>query len=158
MEIKSRVRNCVLLAISSYDGGDFLTLQVIDGALIFTVNNGAGPEHVKLNLKRKNLFCDGHWHTIRIYKVKNFLTVGVDNVNSHTQMKKRKASTTDTKDPLYLGGVPGNFSSAGLLIQDHFIGCIRSISLGRKVRRRKNIMINEIQVIGDISKDGCPVD
>ena len=65
LEIKPRVASCVLVAIIG-DNGDYLTVQMSDGSLIFTVDNGAGAETMTYTPDSKRQLCDGHWHHIKV--------------------------------------------------------------------------------------------
>lgn len=63
MEIKPRSTSGVLLAV--HGKKDYLLLQMIDGVIKFTVDNGKGP--ITSSFKSPNneyLFCDGNWHSI----------------------------------------------------------------------------------------------
>lgn len=63
MEIKPRTQNALLLSVGALE---FLTLQLINGTVKFSVNNGAGIETVIYDPTQKNLLCDGHWHQIKV--------------------------------------------------------------------------------------------
>ena len=52
--------------------------------------------------------CNGHWHRIKALKAKNIVTLYVDGVFAHPPgYSAGSGSSTDTTDPLYIGGVPG---------------------------------------------------
>lgn len=64
LEIKSRTKNAILLSVGKLE---FLTLQLLNGTVKFSVNNGAGIETVIYEPPINNLICDGHWHQIKVY-------------------------------------------------------------------------------------------
>lgn len=74
MEIKSRTKNAVLLSVGKLE---FLTLQLLNGTVKFSVDNGAGIETVIYEPPAHNLICDGHWHQIKVlfYYLLNILGI-----------------------------------------------------------------------------------
>ncbi|KRZ28597.1 Laminin-like protein epi-1 [Trichinella pseudospiralis] len=161
-EIKPRSKNAILFVIASGDGSEFITLQMVDAVLMLSVEHEQqAGQRLKLSMKSNSALCDGHWHSIRVLKVKNFVTIAVDGNNAHMQLKKRKADAMEEKKhTLYVGGLPENFSSTGLLMRNHFVGCMRSLSFDQTHRRHrhKRVDLRQITVFGDVSKEGCPVD
>ncbi len=63
MQVKPRNVSGILLAIQG-KRGDYLILQLIDGTLVFTVDNGRGPISAKFKPQDDFQFCDGRWHDI----------------------------------------------------------------------------------------------
>jgi len=62
MEIKPRNISGLLLAIQGRR--DYLILQMVDGTMTFTVDNGRGPITAIYKPTNKSLFCNGEWHMI----------------------------------------------------------------------------------------------
>ncbi len=62
MDIKPRNVSGILLAIQGRR--DYLILQMIDGTLTFTVDNGRGPITAVFKPQSPAQFCDGQWHNI----------------------------------------------------------------------------------------------
>lgn len=64
MHIKPRFVSGVLLSV--HGRKDYLLLQMVDGAISFTVDNGRGPisSTFKPPDNNKYYFCDGNWHFI----------------------------------------------------------------------------------------------
>ena len=63
MQIKPRNVSGILLAIQGRR--DYLILQMIDGTLTFTVDNGRGPITAIFKPQDSSFqFCDGQWHDI----------------------------------------------------------------------------------------------
>ena len=62
MEIKPRNISGLLLAIQARN--DYLLLQMVDGTMTFTVNNGRGPITAVFKPSDQFQFCDGKWHNI----------------------------------------------------------------------------------------------
>ncbi|VDK75274.1 unnamed protein product [Litomosoides sigmodontis] len=154
LEVRPRIKTAVLLSVGILE---YLTLQFINGTVKFIVDNGAGPETVTHVPNMSNALCDGHWHHIKLYKTKNLMTLTVDGRSNLNIMKKGKKTDTNTKDPLYLGGVPKGTKSRGLETTEGFLGCVRVLNMGKKPRKRKNIDLSQVSLFGDITKNSCPV-
>uniref|UniRef100_A0A0K2UE20 Laminin subunit alphalike [Acyrthosiphon pisum] n=1 Tax=Lepeophtheirus salmonis TaxID=72036 RepID=A0A0K2UE20_LEPSM len=63
MDIKPRNISGILLAIQGRK--DYLILQMIDGAIQFTADNGRGPIFSSFKPKTTFSLCDGKWHRIQ---------------------------------------------------------------------------------------------
>ena len=64
----------ILLAIQGRK--DYLMLQMVEGTMTFTVDNGRGPIMAVFKPDSKFKFCDGNWHEIhgKHYNLKNIFT------------------------------------------------------------------------------------
>ena len=61
--MKPRTKNAVLLSVGVLE---YLTLQILNGTIKFSVDNGAGVESVTYSPPANNIICDGHWHQIKV--------------------------------------------------------------------------------------------
>ena len=52
---------------------DFLLLQMVNGALIFSVDNGRGPIVATYVAPHEHHLCDGKWHFVQGMKISHFL-------------------------------------------------------------------------------------
>uniref|UniRef100_A0A915EQH0 Laminin G domain-containing protein n=1 Tax=Ditylenchus dipsaci TaxID=166011 RepID=A0A915EQH0_9BILA len=160
LEIKPRTKNAVLLSVGKLE---FLTLQILNGTVKFSVDNGAGVESVIFEPTADNLICDGHWHQIKLYKKKNLITLNVDGKSNLKIMKKKSATDASTKDPLYLGGVPKDIKLKGLDTVEPYIGCVRILSIGKKTRKRSSpptstsVDLSEMTLFGSVERNSCPL-
>ena len=62
MWIKPRNISGIILAVRGRR--DYLILQMVDGSLIFNVDNGRGPITASFEPESKFQFCNGQWHEI----------------------------------------------------------------------------------------------
>lgn len=62
LEIKPRNISGLLLAVHS--SRDYLKLEMIDGSVNFTVDNGNGAVSTVFKPPSSSYFCDGHWHSV----------------------------------------------------------------------------------------------
>ncbi|CAG2159955.1 unnamed protein product [Oppiella nova] len=147
LEIKPRTLSGVLLAV--FGQTDYLLIYLNDGNLTFAVDNGAGSFNVTFNPSSKYYLCDGEWHTVHASKINNVVTLTIDKQFGDTGMGIGGVSSTDTKDPLYIGGVPVDVQlSKGIV--DNFVGCLRVVEMNS---RRHSL--NQARVEGHVTLNSC---
>ena len=103
-----------------------MILQMVDGAMTFTVNNGRGPIVAVFKPDYKFRLCDGQWHEIHAVKAKvqlpltekvdkltpekfipqNVVTLSVNDVFAQPGIGVPGVSSTDTNHGLFIGGHP----------------------------------------------------
>ncbi|KAK2094641.1 Laminin subunit alpha-1 [Saguinus oedipus] len=108
LEFRTSSQNGVLLGISTAKV-DAIGLELMDGKILFHVNNGAGRITASYEPKTATALCDGKWHTLQANKSKHRITLIVDGNavgagNPHTQ-----STSVDTNNPIYVGGYPGTY-------------------------------------------------
>ena len=62
LSIKPRHPSGLILAV--HGNKDYIVLQMINGTVKFTVNNGHGPFSSTFSASGPFDLCDGNWHTI----------------------------------------------------------------------------------------------
>uniref|UniRef100_A0A0K0D1J4 LAM_G_DOMAIN domain-containing protein n=1 Tax=Angiostrongylus cantonensis TaxID=6313 RepID=A0A0K0D1J4_ANGCA len=159
MEVRPRTQNGLLFSVGVVE---YLTVQILGGSIKFTVDSGAGAETLTYAPSAANALCDGHWHSIKIMKKKNLMTLTVDGKSNLNIMKKSKKPETVTKDPIYLGGVPESVVSKGIETREPYVGCMRIMNLGtsmkHKSRKKKQLDVSTLDVYGDVNKQECHLD
>ncbi|KAK6036371.1 laminin G domain protein [Cooperia oncophora] len=63
LEVRPRTKNGVLFSVGVVE---YLTVQILDGAVKFTVDSGSGAESLVYTPPTTNTICDGHWHSIKV--------------------------------------------------------------------------------------------
>ena len=63
LDIRPRRASGVLMSV--HGRRDFLLLQMVNGVLKFSVDNGKGAISAQYTPPHEYYFCDGHWHTIQ---------------------------------------------------------------------------------------------
>ncbi|VDO27999.1 unnamed protein product [Haemonchus placei] len=158
LEVRPRTQNGVLFSVGVIE---YLTVQILNGNVKFTVNSGSGDESLIYTPPLANTICDGHWHSIKIMKKKNLMTLTVDGKSNLNIMKRGKKHETVTKDPIYLGGVPESVVSKGLETREPYVGCMRIMNLGGgkkdKMRRKKQLDVSMLDIYGNVNKQECPL-
>lgn len=132
---------------------DYLIVQMVDGHVVAIVNNGAGPIRASYAPPEPHYLCDGEWHTIQAIKTSNIVTVSVDGVFSDPAIGVAGVSSTNTKDPLYIGGMPDDeiLEKAGVETTQQFVGCMRFLELKNKPQS-----FAQSRVFGKVLLNTCP--
>ena len=149
MEIKPRSTSGILMSV--HGRRDFLLLQMVNGALIFSVDNGRGPIVATYIPPQEHHLCDGKWHYIQAIKAKNVVTLSVDNVFLEPGIGVAGVSSTDTNNPLFIGGHPNPSKPRGIKTQEQFVGCIRNLNINGN-----HLRFGSTQAIGSVTATTCP--
>jgi laminin alpha 3/5 len=149
MMIKPRNLTGILAAVRGRR--DYLVLAMNEGAIEFTVDNGRGPIQATFQPGDKHEFCNGEWHEIHAVKAKNVVTLSVNKIFAQPGIGVPGVSSTDTNNPLFLGGHPrpGKFSIRG--DQVNYSGCMKEV-----VIEGKPVEMTADRLIGDIHSHVCP--
>uniref|UniRef100_UPI00398EB503 laminin subunit alpha-1 n=1 Tax=Pristiophorus japonicus TaxID=55135 RepID=UPI00398EB503 len=127
-EFRSTMRSAVLLGISSAKV-DAIGLEIVNGKVLFHVNNGAGRITARYEPKDLSQLCDGKWHKLRANKSKHRIALTVDGVTVQVDNPYTHSNSADTNDPIYVGGYPANVKQNCLTLQKPFQGCMRNLKL-----------------------------
>ncbi len=150
MKIKPRNVTGLLLAIQGRK--DFMILQMVDGAMTFTVNNGRGPIVAVFKPSDRFQFCDGRWHEIHAVKAKNVVTLSVDDIFAQPGIGVPGVSSTDTNHGLFIGGHAKPERLTALETGGvPFVGCVKDI-----VIERTPLKITQSMLKGDVHSHVCP--
>jgi len=149
MMIKPRNTSGILVAVKGRR--DYLILQMVDGSIQFTVDNGRGPITAIFKPNDPFEFCNGQWHEIHAVKAKNVVTLSVNKIFAQPGIGVPGVSSTDTNNPLFLGGHPrpGRFSLD--INQVNYVGCMKDV-----VVESNPVDITDDKIFGDIHSHVCP--
>uniref|UniRef100_A0A8C4QTM2 Laminin G domain-containing protein n=1 Tax=Eptatretus burgeri TaxID=7764 RepID=A0A8C4QTM2_EPTBU len=87
---------------------NFLGVELVDGQIVFQVDNGGRSFSVTHTPVESGGLCDGRWHRLKGRKVKNRLLLWVDGKVSEN-LSKHPLRSANTKNHIYLGGYPGKY-------------------------------------------------
>jgi len=79
LDIRPRKTSGVLMSV--HGRRDFLLLQMVNGVLKFSVDNGKGAISAQYTPPHEYYFCDGQWHTIQgtsrnwVFRILSYLTL-----------------------------------------------------------------------------------
>ncbi|XP_054924474.1 laminin subunit alpha isoform X2 [Dermacentor andersoni] len=147
LDIKPRRTSGILFAVHSNSQKDFVLLQMVDGNIIFSADNGAGI--IKASVTAGNL-CDGEWHTVKAAKNKNIVSLAVG-AASNLAIGRGGVTATDTMNPLYIGGVPDPSKTRATATHEQYVGCIRYLQINGKLQS-----MAESTVYGNVQLNSCP--
>ncbi|XP_012581228.1 PREDICTED: laminin subunit alpha-1 [Condylura cristata] len=128
LEFRTSSENGVLLGISTAKV-DALGLEIVNGKLLFHVNNGAGRITATYEPKATSSLCNGKWHTLQANKSKHRLMLIVDGNAVHAESPHTQSTSADTNNPIYVGGYPAGVKQNCLTSQTSFRGCMRKLTL-----------------------------
>lgn len=149
-DIKPRTLNGLLLSVHGKNA--MFALQMINGTINFTVDNGGGPFTTVFHPDEKQNFCDGEWHTVRATKTQYVISLIVDKVAANPTIGAVTAVSTDTSRPLFLGGHPYLSKARGLTVRRPFMGCIRNVEIKNSPQP-----INLEMATGNVRTGVCPL-
>ncbi|XP_017267406.1 laminin subunit alpha-2 isoform X4 [Kryptolebias marmoratus] len=152
-EFRTSRTNGVLLTVSS-QANDGLGLEIVQGKLLFHVDNGAGritAEHVP----EGEGFCDGQWHTVTANKLRHRLELLVDGKQSQAQSPYPRSNTCNTNDPIYVGGYPVGVRQAVLSTSTSFRGCMKNLKI-TKAAKTFDVHFNKALEIKGVQPLSCP--
>uniref|UniRef100_A0AAQ5XDM4 Laminin subunit alpha 2 n=1 Tax=Amphiprion ocellaris TaxID=80972 RepID=A0AAQ5XDM4_AMPOC len=153
LEFRTSRTNGVLLAISN-QANDGLGLEIVQGKLLFHVDNGAGritAEH----MPEGDGFCDGQWHSITANKLRHRVELVVDGKQSQAESPNARSNTCDTNDPIYVGGYPDGVRQAALSTNRSFRGCIKNLKI-TKASKTMDVQFNKALEIKGVQPLSCP--
>uniref|UniRef100_A0A3B5PUP6 Laminin G domain-containing protein n=1 Tax=Xiphophorus maculatus TaxID=8083 RepID=A0A3B5PUP6_XIPMA len=152
-EFRTSKTSGVLLAVSN-QANDGLGLEIVDGKLLFHVDNGAGRITAK-HVPEGRSFCDGQWHSVTANKLRHRLELVVDGVTSQAQSPNARSNTCDTNDPIYVGGYPAGVRQAALSTRSSFRGCMKSLKI-TKASKTMDVQFNKALEIKGVQPLSCP--
>nr|XP_057947713.1 laminin subunit alpha-2 isoform X3 [Doryrhamphus excisus] len=153
LEFRTSRTNGVLLGISN-QGNDGLGLEIVDGKLLFHVDNGAGritAQHAPDGAG----FCDGQWHSLVANKLRHRVELTVDGKQSQAESSNVRSNTCDTNDPIYVGGHPDGVRQAALSSHTSFRGCMRNLKI-TKSSKTMEVHFNKALEVKGVQPLSCP--
>ncbi|CDQ69404.1 unnamed protein product [Oncorhynchus mykiss] len=131
--------------------GHHLSLYMHRGEVVARVNNGAGEFNVSVQPKQP--LCDGMFHRVAVIKRNNVVEMHVDTEGDH-KIGPSSSSSTLTKDPLYVGGIPETSMHLTLPVTESFEGCIQNMKINEDPVSFEKLS----GVFGPVNLRECPAD
>ncbi|XP_018320894.1 laminin subunit alpha [Agrilus planipennis] len=149
MDIKPRTTSGVLIAV--HGKRDYLVLEMVNGTIKVTVENGKGPISNSFRADNPHYLCDGQWHTIQVIKSKSAVTLSVDATHTEPSVGDPHSISTDTGGGLFLGGHRLLHRARGITVRKSFVGCMRSVFINEHP-----ITLSQDMAEGKVSVGFCP--
>uniref|UniRef100_A0A8C9VHE8 Laminin A chain n=1 Tax=Scleropages formosus TaxID=113540 RepID=A0A8C9VHE8_SCLFO len=153
LEFRTTAPVGIILSVSG-DKSDAIGLELVNGQVVFHVDNGAGRFSAYDPGAPGNV-CDGHWHTVSAVKNRRGLSLAVDGKMVRRANPHPRASSADTKSPIYVGGLPSGLKTSCLTVETPFRGCMRNLRLTRGPQIRNLDFSKAFQLHGVIPHS-CP--
>ncbi|NXI45933.1 LAMA2 protein, partial [Galbula dea] len=155
LEFRTTRMNGVLLGVSSQKM-DGLGLELVDGKVMFHVDNGAGRFSAIYEPEAPGSLCDGQWHKVLANKIKHRLELTVDDRQVDGNSPNRASTSADTNDPLFVGGYPDGVTQFGLTTNVRFKGCIRFLKLTKGTAKPQEINFSRALELKGVQPLSCP--
>uniref|UniRef100_A0A8B9DNQ1 Laminin subunit alpha-1 n=1 Tax=Anser cygnoides TaxID=8845 RepID=A0A8B9DNQ1_ANSCY len=130
LEFRTTAMNGVLLGVSSAKV-DAIGLEIVNGKVLFHVNNGAGRITATYEPGVTNGLCDGKWHRLQANKSKHRISLIIDGNLVQTDNPYVQSTSADTNNPIYVGGYPGDVKQNCLTSKSSFHGCLRNLVMNK---------------------------
>ncbi|XDV48183.1 hypothetical protein PO909_017644 [Leuciscus waleckii] len=124
LDFRSTSPDGILLGISSTKV-DAIGLELLNGQVVFSVNNGAG--RISASSRSSVSMCDGRWRTLVANKQKHSLSLTVDGVTVTVENPYSSSTSAETKNPIYVGGHPAEVKQNCLRTRESFRGCMKNL-------------------------------
>ncbi|NWU64822.1 LAMA2 protein, partial [Pterocles burchelli] len=154
-EFRTTRMNGVLLGVSSQKM-DGLGIELVDGKVMFHVDNGAGRFSAIYEPNAPGSLCDGQWHKVLANKIKHRLELTVDDRQVDGNSPNRASTSADTNDPVFVGGYPDGVTQFGLTTNIHFKGCIRFLTLTKGTAKPQEINFSKALELKGVQPLSCP--
>ncbi|OTF80998.1 hypothetical protein BLA29_013358 [Euroglyphus maynei] len=90
------------------------------------------------------------------FKTKNLVMLTIDDQPTTISLGQAGISSTDTKDPLYIGGLPAKLKEEKSTqlnnVKDDYLGCLRIVSINGQSQT-----LNNAKVEGEVTLNSCPI-
>ncbi|XP_061330956.1 laminin subunit alpha-2 isoform X5 [Pezoporus flaviventris] len=154
-EFRTTRLNGVLLGVSSQKM-DGLGIELVDGKVMFHVDNGAGRFSAIYEPDAPGSLCDGQWHKVLANKIKHRLELTVDDRQVASNSPSRASTSADTNDPVFVGGYPDGVTQFGLTTNIRFKGCIRFLKLTKGTAKPQEINFSKALELKGVQPLSCP--
>ncbi|XP_074675247.1 laminin subunit alpha-2 isoform X2 [Strix aluco] len=154
-EFRTTRMNGVLLGVSSQKM-DGLGIELVDGKVMFHVDNGAGRFSAIYEPDAPGSLCDGQWHKVLANKIKHRLELTVDDRQVDGNSPNRASTSADTHDPVFVGGYPDGVTQFGLTTNIRFKGCIRFLKLTKGTAKPQEINFSKALELKGVHPLSCP--
>ncbi|XP_069582155.1 laminin subunit alpha-2 isoform X2 [Ranitomeya imitator] len=155
LEFRTTRSNGVLIGISGKKM-DGLGIELVDGQLLFHADNGAGRFTAVYDPEVPGSLCNGQWHKVMANKIKHRLEMIVDDNKVEAASPNAASTSTDTNDPVFVGGYPDDVKQFGLTTQVSFKGCIKDLKLAKGTAKPQEINFAKSLEIKGVQPLSCP--
>ncbi|CAB1439667.1 unnamed protein product [Pleuronectes platessa] len=152
LEFRTSQSEGVFLGISSAKV-DAIGLEMVNGQVVFNVNNGAGRVSVR---SIGHGLCDGQWHRLLARKTKHSLSLNVDGRSYTTPNPYPQSTSAETNNPVYVGGYPVGVRQNCLSSSSRFRGCLRNLQL-IKSHMSNSLDLSSAHFLLGVTPNSCPV-
>ncbi|KAI6650586.1 Laminin alpha-like [Oopsacas minuta] len=153
LEFRTFNHTSLLFYVANSEAGDHVTVELRDGSLVYTVDNGAigNPNRIVYTPSSRYYLCNGLWHSVSFTKHDNYITITVDGEFMDNSIVDNLTAVDTRNYPLFIGGIDPDIIPRSHVTTQSFKGCVREIFLNNEY-----ISINSIGVVtNDVELAGC---
>eukprot|EP00117_Sycon_ciliatum_P001862 scpid1434/ scgid4728/ Usherin; Usher syndrome type IIa protein homolog; Usher syndrome type-2A protein homolog len=149
LSFRTQSPNGLLMYTQSLSGpADFAAVYIVNGSLVFAVDNGDGMHRV--SVANSTSLCDGAWHSITCTKSDSLITLSIDDTQTTSTMVISADSSCNVSGALYFGGAPADLAVHNQAVQIvGFSGCIHDMAVNQQTLN--------VDTSAYAQLDGCPV-
>lgn len=148
LDIKPRTQNGLLFSVHGKSSS--MILQLHNGSLVLTINNGDGQFNVTYTPSAGENFCDGEWRTVEAYKSKFIASLTVDGIAGQPTIGQSQFISTETTRPLFLGSHPRLDKARDIISRQPYHGCIRNVKINSELQH-----VKVSQAVGHVNYGVC---
>jgi hypothetical protein len=148
-----------LILFNPGENGDFLSVQLVDGQIVYAFSLGKGIHELKSRVRHK--LNDNKWHLVSIWRsTRTNHELTVDSLLYKHSLVDEKHLLFNLAESLSLGGLKNDdlyesLKTKGHIFSSHgFQGCLASIEINGQIPVFDQVWENENKMKGNISK-GC---
>ncbi|KAF5275650.1 hypothetical protein FQA39_LY06762 [Lamprigera yunnana] len=152
LEFRTADQNGILLSVSNPRNSPALSIELQNGAIVMTTDNGYGTITNVTNNLSDFALCDNHWHNITAVYTSTEITINVDGIRKIWVQSDDETLIDELEAPLYIGGLPDYAPVGTLKMKENFKGCIRSMKICNSIVDWLNV-----EKMYNVQSDSCPM-
>ncbi|KAK4880836.1 hypothetical protein RN001_008982 [Aquatica leii] len=152
LEFRTADQNGILLSVSNPRNSPALSVELQNGAIVMTTDNGYGTITNVTNNLSEFALCDNHWHNVTAVYTSTEITINVDGVRKIWVQPDDETLVDELEAPLFIGGLPDYAPVGTLKMKENFKGCIRNMKIGNKA-----VDWLKLEKITNVLLDSCPM-
>ncbi|KAF5307738.1 hypothetical protein FQR65_LT06609 [Abscondita terminalis] len=151
LQFRTADQSGILLSVSNPRNSPALSVELQNGAIVMTTDNGYGTITNVTNNLSKFALCDNHWHNVTVVYTSTEITINVDGIRKIWVQPDDESLIDELEAPLFIGGLPDYAPVGTLKMKENFKGCIRNMKIDGKV-----IDWLKLEKTTNVLLDSCP--
>lgn len=107
LQFRTSEQNGILLSVSNPRNSPALAVELQNGAIVMTTDNGYGTVTNVTNNLSDFALCNNQWHNVTAVYTSTEITINVDGIRKIWVQPNEETLMDELEAPLYIGGLPG---------------------------------------------------